>query len=38
MKHMVTADRLADLIAQSSPGKSLAQAFYCDPAIYRRDL
>ena len=38
MKHMVTADRLADLIAQSSPGHSLAQAFYRDPAIYRRDL
>ena len=38
MEHMVTADRLTDLIAQSSPGQSLAQAFYCDPAIYRRDL
>lgn len=29
---------LGQLIAQSAPTQSLAQAFYCEPAIYERDL
>ncbi|MEM7222653.1 MAG: aromatic ring-hydroxylating dioxygenase subunit alpha [Pseudomonadota bacterium] len=38
MNHLVTPDRLVELIDRSTPDHSLAQAFYCDPAIYQRDL